>query len=196
VAVLVTLLTNSTCFLITPLWLLLLIQTETSINVGEMITKLGLLVVTPMTIAQLLRLSPRIARDASAAKHRCGLLAQVGILGMVLIGAVTCGLHLTKTEWRQLTSPFALMTMTIIVVALHLAALWGGYAVARSLRLPRGDQLAVAFSGSQKTLMVGLYVAINYVGGLAILPMVVYHVAQLFVDTVIADRWSRQSASE
>ena len=46
-------------------------------------------------------------------------------------------------------------------------------------------------SGSQKTLMVGLYVAINYFGGLTLLPMVFYHVGQLVVDTIIADIWSR-----
>ena len=37
--------------------------------------------------------------------------------------------------------------------------------------------------------MVGLSVATEYFGGLAILPMVAYHVGQLVLDTIIADRW-------
>jgi sodium/bile acid cotransporter 7 len=66
-----------------------------------------------------------------------------------------------------------------------------GLQASRALRLPRPDTIAVAFAGSQKTLMVGAYVALA-VGPLAILPMVAYHAVQLFVDTLIADRWAQQ----
>jgi sodium/bile acid cotransporter 7 len=53
--------------------------------------------------------------------------------------------------------------------------------------LPRKDQAAVAFAGSQKTLMIGLAIAVEF-GGLAVLPMMAYHVGQLLVDTLLADR--------
>ena len=46
--------------------------------------------------------------------------------------------------------------------------------------------IAVGISGSQKTLMVGLQVCLDL--GITILPMVAFHVAQLLVDTLIADR--------
>ncbi len=193
VAILVTLLTNATCFLTTPLWLSLIMRTETRMDVGVMMTKLGLLIVAPMTLAQLCRLWPDVARTATAAKRKCGTLAQLGILCMVLFGAVKSSTHLAAIDWRSVVSPRDLVTMLVIVVALHLTALVIGYMLAGGLGLARPDQLAVAFSGSQKTLMVGLYVAINYFGGLAILPMVGYHVAQLFVDTLIADRWAQQT---
>jgi sodium/bile acid cotransporter 7 len=64
-----------------------------------------------------------------------------------------------------------------------------GIALAAGLRLPREDRIAVGIAGSQKTLMVGLQVALAC--QLLILPMVVYHVGQLIVDTIIADRWRR-----
>ena len=63
-----------------------------------------------------------------------------------------------------------------------------GSDLSASFGFSRAQQIAVGIAGSQKTLMVGLDIAITYVGGLAILPMVVYHVAQLLADTVIADR--------
>ncbi|MCA9153063.1 MAG: bile acid:sodium symporter, partial [Planctomycetales bacterium] len=63
-----------------------------------------------------------------------------------------------------------------------------GYQLARASRMAREDCIAVAIAGSQKTLMVGLHVAITYYSGLAILPMITYHVGQLFLDTLIADR--------
>jgi sodium/bile acid cotransporter 7 len=191
-AVLVTLLTNSTCFLTTPLWLSLLTRTHAELDVQAMIRQLGLLVVLPMTLAQLCRLQPSVARTATAARHLCATLAQLGILNMVLIGAVNCSYHLRATDWRQAVTTLQIVWMVGLVLALHVVALWIGFGLARSLALPRADQIAVAFAGSQKTLMVGLFVAINYFGGLAILPMVAYHVGQLFIDTVIADRWSQQ----
>jgi len=82
-----------------------------------------------------------------------------------------------------------LALVLVAVLAVHLAALWLGCRLARLLRMANDDVPAVAFAGSQKTLMVGLDVAITYYGGLAILPMVAYHVGQLLVDTLIADRW-------
>ena len=60
--------------------------------------------------------------------------------------------------------------------------------------LSTADRLAVAFSGSQKTLMAGLAVALEF-PGLVALPMVVFHVIQLVADTLIADGCRRRLAA-
>jgi sodium/bile acid cotransporter 7 len=190
VAILVTILTNATCFLMTPMWLALMTETQAEMDTAGMIIKLGLLVVAPMTFAQLLRLSPRVARAATDARHLCSTLAQCGILTMILVGAVQSSRHITEADWQKTVSVADLLVMQLLVVAMHLLVLWMGLGLARALNMPTEDQIAVAFSGSQKTLMVGLYVAINYFGGLVILPIVSYHVGQLIVDTLIADRWA------
>jgi sodium/bile acid cotransporter 7 len=190
VAILVTLLTNSTCFLTMPVWLALLTGTQAEVDVREMITSLGVLVVAPMTVAQLCRLAPAIARRATRAKRFCSTLAQFGILAMVMIGAVQISTYLAATNWREAISMGALAAMGALVISLHLTILGAGYVLAQLAKFDRADQIAVAFAGSQKTLMVALYIAINYFHGLAILPIVVYHVGQLFVDTLIADRWA------
>jgi len=80
--------------------------------------------------------------------------------------------------------------MIATVLAVHLAALSIGYRAALAIGLPREDASAVGIAGSQKTLMVGLLIALDY-GGLTMLPLVTYHVGQLIVDTLIADRWRR-----
>ena len=51
---------------------------------------------------------------------------------------------------------------------------------------------AVAISGSQKTLMIGLEVALMF-GGLAALPIITYHVLQLIADTMLVDRLKEES---
>ena len=62
---------------------------------------------------------------------------------------------------------------------------------ASALKVARPDQIAVGLAGSQKTLMVGLQVSIEL--GFNIIPMVAYHISQLLVNTLIADRLRRQN---
>jgi sodium/bile acid cotransporter 7 len=70
--------------------------------------------------------------------------------------------------------------------------LWVGVLLAKLARFSREDQIAVAFAGSQKTLMVGLLMAISL--QVSILPMVAFHISQLFIDTLIADRFRANEA--
>ena len=78
--------------------------------------------------------------------------------------------------------------MVLVALVLHLAMFYVGLRSAGICGFTRPQQIAVGIAGSQKTLMVGLDIAISYFGGLAILPMVVYHFIQLTTDTLIADR--------
>jgi sodium/bile acid cotransporter 7 len=73
-----------------------------------------------------------------------------------------------------------------IVLGVHLTALMVGFRTGRRLGMSRADQIAVGFAGSQKTLMVGLQICMEL--GFHVLPMVAYHISQLLVDTLIADR--------
>ncbi len=60
--------------------------------------------------------------------------------------------------------------------------------------IPRKQRIGVAISGSQKTLMIGLKIALDC--GVSIVPMVAFHVGQLLIDTLIADRWRKHSPPE
>jgi solute carrier family 10 (sodium/bile acid cotransporter), member 7 len=82
--------------------------------------------------------------------------------------------------------------MILGVVTVHLMLWLLGATLARRFGFDRNDTIAVGFSGSQKTLTVGIYLALA-VSPLAILPMVAYHAAQLVIDTLIADRWRRST---
>ena len=196
VSILVTTITNLTCFLTIPFWLYVTIGSqltaEDQARLFRMPLRLGLLVVLPMSLAQVLRqLVPSVADWSTKNKPRLSLVAQAGILAMVLAGATICGLKLVDREWSSL-APVPLMA--VVAVVLHLLVFFLGYRTAKLLGFTRGQQIAVGIAGSQKTLMVGLDIAITYVGGLAILPMVVYHIGQLLVDTVIADRLRSNNA--
>ncbi len=110
---------------------------------------------------------------------------------MVLIGAVRSGETLASVDDHSILTAANLIYMIAAVAAVHVTVLWLGLQASRALGIEWPDAIAVAFAGSQKTLMVGAYVALA-IGPLAILPMVAYHAVQLFVDTLIADRWAKQ----
>jgi sodium/bile acid cotransporter 7 len=195
-AILVTILTNMTCFLVTPSWLMFLLGKSVQFQPKDrdrMMYELAVLVVLPIVAGQFSRCYSRIALWSTRNKRPLSNLAQIGILGMVFIGAIQCGLRLNASEWKREGSVAMFVTMAISVLSVHLLALHVGKAVAFLLGMNCPDQIAVAFAGSQKTLMVGVYIAVNFFGGLTILPMVAYHVGQLVVDTILADRWRKIS---
>lgn len=190
-AIMVTVITNASCFVVTPFWLLVSTGQQTELDAGKMIANLALVVVLPMTLAQLARLARPVGRWATRHKTPLGVAAQGGVLSMVFIGSV-------KTAQRF--SPgaagpglLALGSLLLAVIGIHVTVLVGGLLLARLLRADRSDQVAVAISGSQKTQMVGLQVCMDL--GVNIIPMVVYHVTQLLIDTVIADRFREQQES-
>jgi len=186
-SMMVTLVTNGVCFVVTPLWLVLMTGQKLdgdSLAPTGMIRDLALLVVLPMALAQLLRLIPFVGLVATRRKVPLGVVAQLGILYMVFVGSIQMGMTMAHSDQDQ--GAIQLLGMVAIVMAVHLGCLWLGIALSRAAGLRREDQIAVAFSGSQKTLMVGLQVALEL--GISILPMITYHIGQLLVDTVIADR--------
>lgn len=190
-ALLVTVATNAACFAAAPFWLwLMLDQGVATIDGWEMAARLALLVLVPLGLAQGLRVLRPIASWGTQHKKQLGIFAQIGILMMVTLGAAKLGPQLQGSLSSKI-GEWILMTMGVL--GLHLVVLMLGWAFSGGLGLARGQRIAVAIAGSQKTLMVGLLLAIDL--GVSILPMVTFHLGQLFVDTLIADRWARQGAS-
>ena len=196
VAMLVTVVTNFSCFIVTPLWLMVLTSTkvDTSTTAGKMVTRLLLIAVLPMVLGQLLRLKKPLARWATEHKSALGTVAQFGILTMVLIGIVHSARTISSPQGvtaTGLVQPADWIVMVATVLGLHVVSLFAGFGLGRLAGLPRAEWIPVGMAGSQKTLMIGLDLGILYFPGLAILPIVVYHVGQLLFDIVVADRLSR-----
>lgn len=188
IALVVTVITNSLCFLITPAWVFLLIGRMPQTDPGKMMRDLGLLIVLPMLLAQAVRLIGGIGEWATRHKAAIGISAQVGVLLMVFFGAIQTGNKYAGSQ--QSTLWLEIVWMIAIVLSVHLSMLYAGLWLSRLIGLPRDDAVAVGFAGSQKTLMVGLEVSAQI--GVTMLPMVTYHVGQLLADTLVAERLRRQ----
>ena len=191
IAMLVMLITNLTCFLVTPLWLLLLLGRKVELDVSKLIGELFLLVLIPSIIAQVLRFrSTSVAGLATRYKTTLSTIAQLGILLMVLLGSIQMHHSASEVDNLGMTRSYLSYIQSIIAaVILHGIALAIGWYASVALRLTRREQIGVAISGSQKTLMVGLQVCIDC--GVSILPMVLYHISQLLIDTFLADWWAK-----
>lgn len=188
VAIMVTILTNATCFLTMPFWIY--VQTGNSIGpevLAGTTFKLFFFVVLPIMVAQLLRVNRRSAVWATRQKPMLSVLAMIGLLSMVFMGAISMGLRFG--EQSRTISLVMVAVVAVLVLVVHCLVFWGGIGIARLIGLAREQQIAVGFSGSQKTLMIGLTVAITL--HMSIIPIVLYHAIQLIVDTVFAERMRR-----
>ena len=195
VAFLVTMITNLACFLVVPAWLKLLADVDADVNYQAIVIGLILLVVSPIVVAQILRQWRTIGDWATRHKRALSGAAQVGVLSMVFIGAVNCGIKLQGISADHVLSFRNVAMMIAGVTVVHTTLLLLGFASGPMFRIPREETIAVAFAGSQKTLMVGAFLALA-VGPLAILPMVAYHAVQLIIDTLVADWLSGKTVAE
>lgn len=187
VALSVTVATSLLCFATLPGWASLLIGRTQSFDAGGLALRLLLIVVLPIAAGQAIR--SWSACRAWSDRHRKGLslIAQLGLLAMVFVGAVRSGGLLADPETRVGAGEWALLAATVAGVHLTLFAV--AWRASRLLGAPRREALASAVGGSQKTLAVGLSVAMDF-GSLAILPMIVYHALQLLLDAGLVD-WLR-----
>lgn len=194
VAILSTVLTNLACFVVPPLWLAVMLRgtpASGALDAGKLMVELLLLVVLPMVLAQLARLHGSVAEFAARRKQGLSTLSQCGILLMVLFGAINSGLKMQESgaalsSAELVQQGLQIAIMVALVLSIHTGVFFAGYALTQRLGLTKADAIGVGFSGSQKTLMVGLEIAIA--SQLSILPMITFHAGQLFIDTLIADR--------
>ena len=208
VSLLVTVLTNGLCFLLTPFWLNWAITTSHKINLDavEMFERLIWAALVPMLAGQFVRQFHRPAQFATKYKTPIGVVAQSCILTLVFSAGLKAGDQLNGDG----PSPGfdAVLLVWGSCIAIHLAAMGIGCLGARTFGFRWKDLVAVSFASSQKTLPIGVLIAtdMSMFGNpdllgtgmgvqFAIFPMLMYHASQLFLDTVIADRLAEKGQS-
>ncbi|MEQ9409600.1 MAG: bile acid:sodium symporter [Fuerstiella sp.] len=194
VSLLVTLLTNGGCFLVTPLWMSVgtrwfgTSDTSTGLGFQDMVISLVLAALLPALIGQLLRLSETIRRFVDKRKAFFGILAQLIILMLVFISSFKGGLRFQADGMAANLRHLEFATVWACCIGLHLMAMLIVWPLTGVLRMAEEDRRACVFAGSQKTLPIGILVSQATGLPFSLLPMLMYHVSQLFIDTWVADR--------
>ncbi|MGI9475050.1 MAG: bile acid:sodium symporter family protein [Rubripirellula sp.] len=191
VAMMTTVVTNLACVVVVPLGIMLVLASHADIDVVAQVPKLFAIVVVPLILAQFTR---RLGADqwADRNKTRLSILAQCGMLIMVTFGAATSAGMVGQAAASESTPWLVGALLLLSAVGVHCVALACGITTAKLLHVERESQIAVGIAGSQKTLMVGLQIAIDC--GVSVIPMIIYHLAQLVIDTVVVERWKSASA--
>lgn len=190
-ALMTTVITNTLSFVATPLIVFVLIRGSAEVQFTDMVIKLGMLVLLPMLFAQIVAARQSIGRWAARHKSRLSIAAQSGILIVVLLGTAQTMLKMTPD---QIPDGLTLIGLILVCCVLHCIVLTIGFFSSKAMGFSRANQIAVAFSGSQKTLMIGLLVCIQL--NVSLLPMVIYHASQLTIDTFVADKFRRRMKAE
>lgn len=175
---------------LTPLLAGLLLHTEGAINPGAA-GAIVLQLLVPFAAGQALR--PWVGAFVARRSRQLGLLDRGAI---VLIVYVAFSSAVTDGVWSRLGA-LDLVRLVALCAALLAAVLLITRAAARALGFSKGDEVAIVFCGSKKSLASGAPIAAALltpaVAGAAILPLMVFHQIQLMVCAALAQRYARRA---
>ncbi len=192
VALLVVLLTTSLSWLATTWWLTTAAPVPTATPSAALMSSLFVVLIGPVGAGQLARLLPGMPELAVRYRKPLSIVAQLFVLSIIL--KATVDVPACVSSLSALAVPATLLACAGTHLAALALGLWGG----RALRFAHADCVAVAFACSQKSLPVALslfQVFYHDSYPLAVVPLAVYHVGQLVLDTFIAEQMTPKCQS-
>ena len=178
--------------IVTPLLAGALIHTNGGGFDGQAIIDIGMQLLLPFIVGQVLR--PLIGNWIK----RHGMLTRVvdrGSILLIVYSAFSAGV--VAGIWSQV-EPCELAIMVVADIVMLAIIMVGTVVVGRATKMPYADAIVLLFCGSKKSLASGLPMAnILFAGrsiGLIVLPIMIFHQIQLFVCAVIAQRSAYRNA--
>ena len=201
VSLLVTLLTNGFCFLITPAWMEIgrrLFETaDTSgVTFGDLVERLMFSAMIPAVAGQIARLHPEVRLQVDDSKALISTIAQTIILTLVFVSSFKGGRDFDVEGTGGGLPLEDVLLVWAICIGLHLAAAVAAWWISGLIKIEEIDRRAVVIAGSQKTLPIALLLSDATGMSLSIIPMLLYHASQLFIDTWIADRLNQRPVAK
>ncbi|MDO5735522.1 MAG: bile acid:sodium symporter family protein [Propionibacteriaceae bacterium] len=172
---------------ITPLLAVLILPTAGGMSISlDSFVAVLLQLLLPFILGQLSR--PFTASFMDRNGKRVKQLDQF-VIALVVYGAFSD--FFATGAWRSVTIR-ELLVMSVLCLILLAAMLWFTWWLSGVLRFNRQDRIAIMFCGTKKSLATGVPMAsVLFAGqavGLIVLPLMVFHQAQLMACTVIAQR--------
>lgn len=202
VSLLVTLLTNGLCFLTAPAWLWVghrwfgLVDTSGGLRFHDLVLRLVLTALLPAILGQMLRLHDQFRSVIDRNKSLISTFAQCIILTLVFVAAFRGGRQFSGGNISENLRHTEFALAWLCCVALHLIAMLVAWKAAIKLRVSEPDARACVIAGSQKTLPIGIVLSDASGMPFSILPMLMFHASQLFIDTAVAARLKARPLSD
>lgn len=194
VSLLVTLLTNGFCFLVAPFWLWVgrrwfqIVDTSGGLQFSDLVMRLVLTALLPAVLGQLLRTHSGIRQAVDRHKSAGSTVAQCIILLLVFVSAYRGGQQFSDGEFSENLRHTEFALAWLWCIAMHMIAMLIAWKAALRLKVSEADARACVISGSQKTLPIGIVLSDASGMPFSILPILMFHASQLFIDTAIAAR--------
>ena len=175
---------------LTPLlcWALMTTSGDLKIDPSSVLDIIGQLLV-PFVLGQLSR---RWTAEWIASHPRLKLFDN-GVIVLVVYSAFSAGMR--EHMWQQVNAT-DLITLLAVCLVLLAAMLWFSRWLAQRLGFNRADVIAIQFCGTKKSLATGLPMAnVLFAGspiGLLVLPLMLFHQAQLMACGSLAARYAKQ----
>jgi len=176
---------------VTPLLAIALMNTTGNASVGfGSIVDICLQILLPFVLGQ----ASRRWTGAFVARHKKLKLFDQGSIVLVVYSAFSAGMREGIWGMVGVADIVVLVAVCLVVLALMLGLTW---ATARRLGFNRADAIAIQMCGTKKSLATGLPMAtVLFAGhpiGLIMLPLMVFHQAQLMACSALASRYARQT---
>ncbi|MBU2958471.1 bile acid:sodium symporter family protein [Paracoccus sp. C2R09] len=187
-------LSNLVGVVLTPLLVALFLQVGDGGVDPSAILRIGTQILLPFVLGQILR--PWVGE--AVRRHRSAtLFVDRGAILLIVYSAFGAGT--VSGLWAQIP-PTALIVL-IVVMLILLALVFGLVSgLGRLCKLPDADRSVLFFCGSTKSLASGLPIATALfpaaIVGATVLPVLVYHMAQLLACAVIAQSGARRAAEQ
>lgn len=179
--------------IVTPLLAMALMNASGDASVGwGSIVDLCLQILLPFVLGQLSR---RWTADFVKAHPKLKLFDQASIV-MVVYAAFSAGVREGIWSMVDAADIAVLVVVCLVVLAVMLGLTWFA---ARRLGFNREDAIAIQFCGTKKSLATGLPMAtVLFAGhpiGLIMLPLMIFHQAQLMACSALASRYARTASA-
>lgn len=179
-------------FLTVPLYSLLAGGGDTVLS-GQTLVKVLTILLLPFVLGQALQ--KYTGEWVSRYRARIALMDK----GVIALGVYVAFSGAVEQDiWSQL-EPDVWMIVLIVCALLLLVAYGGVWLLGGTLRLSRPDRIAMLFAGGQKSIAMGAPLATIMfpaaIAGTVLLPLLVYHLAQMIIAAVVAGRLARGSES-
>jgi solute carrier family 10 (sodium/bile acid cotransporter), member 7 len=178
-------------FVTVPLYSLFSGSADTVFD-AQTLTKVMIILLLPFILGQALQ---RWTFNWVVAHRRLVGMMDRGVIGLGVYVAFSGAVE--QRIWSQLD--LEVWTVLLVACALLLLIAYGGaWLLGGALRLARGDRIAMLFAGGQKSVAMGAPLATvlfpSAKAGTILLPLLVYHLAQMVVAAPMASRLARGKA--
>ena len=177
--------------IVTPLWLSLFMAPSGDFAIGDVITKLLLQIVLPLITGLLLQ---RFLGNFARSHNRKLTLFDKSVIVLIVFSSFSNSFKSNLFDTIELVD---LVKLALIVIALFFSIYFIIGYICKLMNFSLENTITAKFAGTKKSLVHGSVMAKIIFGGSAsmglfLLPIMIYHILQLLIIAVFAERYRKQ----